>query len=108
MYVSITHLRLKSFWKVFQFFKYNGKVQRQIKTANGVLTIEGKGTNFVSFYTKTSWNTKDDMLVFMRSGAHANAMKSSSQFAMKVTTTGFESESVPSWKEAIELIKAKN
>ena len=108
MYVSITHLRLKAFWKVFQFYKYNSKVQRQIKTANGVLSIEGKVTSFVSFYTKTSWNSKEDMLSFMRSGAHVDAMKNSHQFAMKVTTTGFESESVPSWKDAIELIERKN
>jgi len=107
MYVSITHLHLKSVWKFFQFYKHNSKVQRQIKTANGILSMEGKGASFMSFYTKTSWTSKDDMLTFMRSGAHADAMRNSSKFARKVTTTGYESESVPSWNEAIQLIKSK-
>ncbi len=108
MHISLTHLRLKSLWKIYPFYKYNSKVQQQIKSAEGVLSSEAKGTSFVSFYTKTSWKSKDDMLKFMRSGAHVIAMKESSQFALKVTTHGYSSEALPSWNESIQIINNKS
>lgn len=107
MYISTTHLQLKSIWKVFSFFKYNGKVQSQIKTAKGVISIDSKGTSFTNFYTITSWKSKEDMLDFMRSGAHATAMKNSPQFAFNITTHGYEGESVPSWEKAIKRLHNK-
>ncbi len=107
MYISTTRLQLKSVWNFFLFLKLNGKVQRQIKTAKGILSIAGKGTSFTKFYTITSWESKEDMLVFMRSDAHAVAMKNSFKLAKNITAHGYKSDSVPAWKEVIESLNNK-
>jgi heme-degrading monooxygenase HmoA len=104
MYISVTRLQLKSVWKIFQFHKFNGGVQRQVKTAKGIISINTKGTSFTNFYTLTSWESKEDMLAFMRNGAHAIAMKNSSKFAVKITTKGYESTFTPAWEEVIPLL----
>ena len=91
----------------FVFFKFNRDVLQQIKSAQGVLSTATNATGLMNFYTLTSWESKEDMLVFMRSGAHAVAMKNSSKFASKITTDGYESESLPSWKEIITKLNKK-
>jgi hypothetical protein len=96
-------MQLKSVWKLFMFFKYNGNVLRQIKAAEGVLSIDTKGTSLTHFYTMTSWKSKDDMLQFMRNGAHAEAMKNSKKFAKTITAHGYEGDQLPDWDEVIAL-----
>jgi len=108
MYISTTRLQLKSIWKIVEFFRFNSGVLRQIKAANGILSIDTKGTSFTNFYTLTSWRSKDDMLRFMRNGAHAAAMKNSISFAKKITAHGYEADHLPSWEEAIKLLINKS
>lgn len=80
---------------------------RQIKAAKGMLSIDTKGTNFTNFYTLTSWRSKEDMLQFMKNGAHAVAMKNSVKFAKKITVHGYEGDHKPNWDEAIQLLVNK-
>jgi len=103
MYISITNLQLKSIWKLWTFIKYN----RQIKTSKEVLSVDTKGISLTEFYTLTSWDSKEDMLAFMRNGAHAVAMKVSAQFSKKITVHGYEVDQVPAWDQAIYKLNNK-
>ena len=56
--------------------------------------------------TVTSWESRESMLEFMRSGAHFQAMK---QFHKIATgrTYGYESDQVPTAEEAFRLLMEK-
>jgi len=56
--------------------------------------------------TLTAWESREAMLNYLRSGAHLVAMKSFSKIATG-RTYGFESESIPTWEEAIQLLLEK-
>lgn len=104
MYISITHLELKSITKIFNFLAFTSAVQKQIIKANGMKAWEASGF-YKHFWTRTAWESKEQMMEFMRSGAHANAMKNSKDMAEKVDVYGYESDTLPSWKEAKWLLR---
>ena len=56
--------------------------------------------------TLTAWESREAMLNYLRSGAHLVAMKSFSKIATG-RTYGFESESIPTWEDAIQLLLEK-
>lgn len=56
--------------------------------------------------TVSAWESREVMLEFMRSGAHLKAMKAFNSIATG-RTYGYESESIPSWDEAYNLLQEK-
>ena len=56
-------------------------------------------------YTITAWKDVESMKVFMKTGAHGAAMKNSAQIATEIGNYTYQSDVLPSWKEAKELIK---
>ena len=56
--------------------------------------------------TLTAWESREALLNYLRSGTHLVAMKSFSKIATG-RTYGFESETVPTWEEAIDLLLEK-
>lgn len=53
----------------------------------------------------TLWNNEDELKVFAKSGAHLEAMKSSKSIAKEIRTITIETDSLPTWKEAIKLLE---
>ncbi len=104
MFVSYTRLELKSYWKLFQFLSASNKAKKQAETSSGNQQVATYNEGFRYFLTLSAWDKKEDMLRFMRSGAHAEAMKRSKEFAKSVVTINFDLDYIPDWKEAKERL----
>lgn len=105
MHISITGLKPKGFWGVFRFWRYAVPSFAQAKKANGNLFCEVKKVNGYQC-TLTAWESREQMLTFMRSGIHLQAMQ---QFHKIATgkTYGYETEQVPTLEEAFALLEEK-
>jgi hypothetical protein len=105
MYISITGLKTKGLWGLIKFWTLAAPTFREAQVAKGnmhcaVKRIEGYQC------TVTAWENRDLMLHFMRNGTHLTAMKSFHKIATG-KTYGFESDEIPSWGEAFELLKTR-
>lgn len=96
-YISITGLQLKSWWKVFSFYRYAIPAMAQAKASEGLIFADAKKINGV-YHTVSVWQTKEHMLNYVHSGAHMNAITSFNQIATG-KTFGYESREIPSWQE---------
>ncbi len=105
MHISITGLKPKGILSYIKFWMLAIPTFRQAQTAAGnkhhsVKNIQGYQC------TLTSWENKDAMLAFMRSGPHLKAMKAFHKIATG-RTYGYESDTIPSWEEAYKLLEEK-
>jgi hypothetical protein len=105
MYISLTGLKPKNFISFIRFWRYAAPSFRQAQTAKGNLSLSAKRIKGYQC-TVTSWESREVMLDFMRSGAHFEAMK---QFHNIATgrTYGYESDVIPTFQEAFELLQEK-
>lgn len=105
MYISITGLKPKNLLSTFRFWTLAIPSFRQAQTAEGNTYAQVKRINGFQC-TLSAWNSRDDMLKFMRSGVHLKAMKSFNKIATG-RTYGFESDTIPNWEEAFKLLQEK-
>jgi hypothetical protein len=99
MYISVTGLKPKglgiSFWMHaipcnMQCQKSQGLIHMQVEKVSGWN------------HTFTAWESREAMESFMHSGAHAKAMAHFHNAASEGKTLGYESETLPTFKEALE------
>lgn len=102
MYISITGLKPKGFLGFLRFWRLAIPSFNQARSSDGILFCEVKRIQG-NQCTLTAWESREHMLRFMRSGVHLTAMKSFHKIATG-KTYGFESESIPKWTEAFELL----
>jgi hypothetical protein len=100
VHVSVTGLRVKSWWQMPVFFWHAIPSFRQAQRAPGVLFAEVCNRKGVQ-HTLTVWKDREAMRDFMTSGAHLKAMRAFRSFATG-RIHGYEADAVPSWDEAIE------
>ncbi|MBM3938914.1 MAG: hypothetical protein FJ333_09735 [Sphingomonadales bacterium] len=105
MYISITGLKPKGIIGFFRFWRLAIPSFAQAQTAPGILFSQVKRIEGYQC-TLTAWESRDQMLIFMRSGVHLKAMKSFHKIATG-KTYGYESEVIPSWTEAFESLSNK-
>ena len=105
MYISLTGLKPKGILGFIKFWTLAIPTFRQAQTAKGNLYRAVKKVNGFQC-TITAWENRDVMLDFMRSGAHLKAMKAFNSIATG-KTYGYESETLPSWNEAFEILQEK-
>ncbi len=105
MYVSITGLKPKNFISTIQFWRLAIPTFRQAQLSEGMLFSSAKRLKGYQC-TLTTWESREQMLVFMRSGAHLKAMKAFHTIATG-KTFGFESDTRPTWEEAVDLLLKK-
>lgn len=74
VFVSVTRLRLRSFWHVFSLAWHTRRVNKQIKAADGCFTSVVRGSRDGIFWTRSIWRDEAAMRAFMSSGAHLRAM----------------------------------
>ncbi len=105
MHISITGLKPKGFLGFFRFWRLAIPSFSQAQKAKGNLFCEVKRVEGYQC-TLTAWESREDMLVFMRQGVHLKAMQ---QFHRIATgkTYGYEAENVPTWDVAFELLSTK-
>jgi hypothetical protein len=105
MYISLTQLKPKGFISFFRFWILAAPTFRQAQTAKGNLSLAVKRIKGHQC-TITSWENREAMLDFMRSGHHLKAIHAFHKIAAG-RTCGFESDQLPTWSEAMVLLKEK-
>lgn len=102
MKATITSIELKGFFKFFALSAQAMQIIKQLKTTD---CKEFKKRGFwTTHYTMTLWNSEEELKAFARSGAHLEAMKTSAKIAKEIRTITIETDKLPSWKEAQQLL----
>lgn len=104
MKAVITSIELKNPLKFFRFAFYVIQIVKQLK-ASKYKDFKNKG-GWIKFYTMTLWKNEYDMIEFANSGAHLESMKTSKIIAKEIRTYIYETEILPSWEEALILLKS--
>lgn len=105
MYISLTGLKPKGFLSFIKFWTLAIPSFNQAQNSEGNLFCQVKKINGYQC-TLTAWESREHMLVFMRSGVHIKAMKSFHKIATG-KTFGYESDTIPDWKTAFHLLEEK-
>lgn len=105
MHISITGLKPKGIYGFFKFWTLAIPSFGEAKSSKGNLYSAVKKINGYQC-TLSAWESRDAMLVFMKNGVHLKAMKSFHSIATG-RTYGYESDTIPSWEEAYELLESK-
>ena len=104
-YISITGLNVKSFWHMPKFLRYTTEAKRQAEAAPGNISASTHGPYNGIYHTMTVWKDRSSMLRYFVSGAHAKAMKITSEISRPEGTKvyGYSSDHIPTWDEAYAL-----
>lgn len=103
MTVVISYIKLKTPFHFFKLSHYALLVTLQLKKAP-CLAFKKQGY-WTHHYTMTLWKNKEDVKKFSTSGAHLKSMKISASIAKEIRTAYVDSDTLPSWKEAKELLE---
>ena len=102
MFTTITYIKLRTPLHYFILVFNAMKISIQLSGTNCT------GYKFHGFWTKhytmTSWNSKEDMKAFARSGAHLKAMKKSAFISKEIRILTIEAPAMPKWREAKEML----
>ncbi|QNL21533.1 DUF3291 domain-containing protein [Hyphobacterium sp. CCMP332] len=105
MILSITHLKLKSPWKIFPFMATTAKIIKQLDKS-AVVNFKSNST-LRNHYTMSLWKNEKDMRDFYRNGDHAKAMKNAKNIAAEIKTIHFEADAFLPWKKAKKEVDEK-
>jgi hypothetical protein len=106
IYVSITNIKIKGIVQYARFWYYLVPVVSQAQSsAIQTLTTIMNGRH----YTMTVWNSRQEMLSFIHSGAHLQAIKDKvlPVIASEAFFYSYETEEIPDWPEAAMLLSSK-
>lgn len=105
IYVSVTGLKVNRMWFVPLFWAHAMPSMIDARRAPGNIMARACTINGVH-HTLSAWNSRADMLAYLRSGRHARAMRRFRRIATG-RVYGFEADAVPDWDEALALYAAK-
>ena len=89
-----------------KFFALSAKAMSVVKQLKATNYKDFKKKGFwTTHYTMTLWSNETDLKAFAKSSAHLEAMKASSKIAKEVRTITIDADSLPHWKEAVNLLK---
>lgn len=109
MTISIGEFHLKKLTLAPEFIKLSQKIHIESQESKGNIHSEIKNVGLKKFYSFSAWETREDMLNFMKSGQHSEAMKKSEKYAKEFSLLSFESLDLPSIDSVINtLIKSEN
>lgn len=101
-HVSVTGMDVQSWWLLPTFIRFARDSMIQAKNSEGNVHAEGGYSRGVH-HTLTVWEDRDAMSNYLRSGAHKEAMARSKDIGTFVQVYGYDSDEIPSMKEAIQL-----
>lgn len=99
MYVSITGLKLNRLWHIPLFWHHAIASMSDARAAPGNLSAQARTINGVH-HTLSTWDSRADMLAFLRSKRHAAAMRRFDGIATG-RVCGFEAQDHPTWSHAL-------
>lgn len=100
-WVSITGLDLKAWYHAPKFWYYSMPAMMAAQSAAGNAMSAGNSIDG-THHTLSAWEDREAMLRYMRSSNHVAAMRILDSVATG-KVYGYESETIPSWKEAREM-----
>jgi len=106
MVITITSVRLKSWWRFFQLSLHGFKISQQLKGQKGFIKLKNTGFGYLHF-TMSAWESEEDVRRFFREGAHLAALKQASKIATETRTFTYQAENLPTWEEAKQLLVEK-
>ncbi len=98
IYVSITGLSLKAPWHAPRFWWHATRCYRDAQRARGCLKADVCEIGGVQ-HTLTVWESRAAAMAYVRSPAHAKAMRVFPKIATG-WAVGFEAETAPTWEDA--------
>jgi hypothetical protein len=101
-YISITGLEVASYWTFPKFMTLTMPAIQQARVAPGNVRADTNRIDGI-MHTLTAWNSREDMLKYVRSGAHLEAMKNTKKVASYAKSYSYESDTIPTWPEARKL-----
>ena len=104
MIASTTKYTLKSIPAFLMFALLSFGSIFQAKKSRGLIAIKIRVRDF---RTLTVWNSKEEMKAFGNSGIHQKAMINSPQLGSNQSYT-WETDSIPTWKEAIAKMTSRS
>ncbi len=101
-FVSITRLRVRSWWLMPAFGLMAARTARQAVRASGNLHARVLRERGRTFWTSTSWESDAAMRGFMLAEPHKTAMRKLLEWCDEASLVHWaqESEELPTWKEA--------
>jgi len=105
IYISITGLKVRSFWRYLMFFRHAIPCKTQALRSPGILHVAIKRINGIE-HTLTIWESRRHMQNFVWSGAHKHAVAAFRKIATG-KTIGYEGTSVPTWDEVHSIWNEK-
>ena len=105
MIISITEIELKSFWKLFRTIQISSKCIKYCKNDAYNLDVKVKSKGWRFHRTITVWENDEAMRKFIISEPHVLAMKYTPKLSENVKVHHYESDTIPTWEEAIDLLK---
>ena len=106
MIISIGYFKLSKFAKLFSFLKMSKQIEGEALKTEGNISVQLSGGNLRKFLVVSVWKDKESMKKFARDGMHKIAMGKSKEMASEIKLLYYESEIVPSIKEAHELLES--
>ena len=100
-FVSVTRLRLRSWWFFPAFFWHSARSQSQAQRADGNLgTLVRPASG--AFWTLTLWRDRAAMRAFMMTGPHKVAMPRLQHWCDEASVANWEQDgtTLPTWAEA--------
>jgi len=99
-YVSVTGLRLKTWFHAMSFWWHAMPSFNQAKAADGNILTDTRTVRGVH-HTLSVWTSETAMKRYLYRGAHRKAIKAFPSIATG-TTCGYHADEIPSWQEALE------
>ena len=103
MYISITGIKVKSFFGMLKFMRYTLPSFTAARKANGNLFCDSKKINKYH-HTLTAWENRSKMMDYLRGKHHSSAMKNFRSIGIG-SVYGYEDDLIPSWEDALKKWK---
>ncbi|MCB0720993.1 MAG: DUF3291 domain-containing protein [Ignavibacteriae bacterium] len=107
MIASVTRIKLKNPLKLFKFFLVVPKVMKQAGISEGNMSYAARYKGYLTFWTLTSWESKEAMMAFVLNGVHKEVMKETRWYSSDFETTNWVTTGKPSWDEAEKALFSK-
>jgi hypothetical protein len=72
--ISVTRIRIRSIWLMPKFIWFSIKSLKQARKSNGIIEARVFNDARLTYWTCSIWESKEQMLGYMKSGAHKKAM----------------------------------
>jgi hypothetical protein len=102
MLVSVTRLRLRTWWFLLPFAIHAARSQKQAQLTRGCLSVAVRRTQGPAFWTLTAWESEAALKSFMASGPHRIVMPKLQHWCDEAAVAHWmhDENVAPTWHEA--------